>query len=80
MKLIGEQTKLRFAVLPIGDFFTMGIADALRAADLVGVTEDRGRALRHLSADQARTRRGLEGGARRGKELLLPKIGETIEL
>src|SRR3954465_7907738 len=35
MKLIGEQTKLDFAVLPIGDFFTMGIDDAVRAADLV---------------------------------------------
>ncbi len=37
MKLIPDQTKLRFAVLPIGDFFTMGIEDALRAADLLGV-------------------------------------------
>jgi L-ascorbate metabolism protein UlaG (beta-lactamase superfamily) len=24
MKLIGEQTKLRFAALPIGDYYTMG--------------------------------------------------------
>src|SRR6185295_6512585 len=39
MKLIGEQTKLRFAVLPIGDFFTMGVDDALRAADFVRVTK-----------------------------------------
>src|SRR6476619_4048870 len=39
MKLIGEQAKLLFAVLPIGDFFTMGVDDALRAADLVGVTK-----------------------------------------
>ena len=38
MKLIGEKTDLRFAVLPIGDFYTMGIDDALLAADLVGVT------------------------------------------
>src|SRR5450432_2887814 len=36
MKLIAEEFKLRFAVLPIGDHFTMGIADALRAADFVG--------------------------------------------
>jgi len=38
MKLIGEQTKLSFAVLPIGDFFTMGIDDALRAAEFIGAT------------------------------------------
>ena len=35
MKLIGESSKLDFAVLPIGDFFTMGITDAVRAAELV---------------------------------------------
>ncbi len=35
MKLIGESTRLNFAVLPIGDNFTMGIQDAIRAADFV---------------------------------------------
>src|SRR5213076_1092433 len=39
MKLIAEQTNLRFAVLPIGDYFTMGIDDAVRAADFVGATK-----------------------------------------
>jgi hypothetical protein len=38
MKLIGEGTKLNFAIFPIGDFFTMGIGDALRAAEFVGVS------------------------------------------
>ncbi|MEO7724523.1 MAG: metal-dependent hydrolase [Chthoniobacterales bacterium] len=31
MKLIADETELRFPVLPIGDFFTMGIKDAVRA-------------------------------------------------
>jgi len=35
MKLIGESKKLRFAALPIGDNFTMGIEDALKAAEFV---------------------------------------------
>ena len=35
MKLIGESVKLKFAALPIGDNFTMGIDDAIRAADFV---------------------------------------------
>ena len=39
MKLIGETAKLDFAVFPIGDFFTMGIEDALRAAEFVGVSK-----------------------------------------
>jgi L-ascorbate metabolism protein UlaG (beta-lactamase superfamily) len=35
MKLIGDSTKLRFAALPIGDNFTMGVDDAIRAAEFV---------------------------------------------
>ena len=41
MKLIGEGTKLSFAIFPIGDFFTMGIGDALRAAEFVGFVAPR---------------------------------------
>ncbi len=39
MKLIGESTKLRFSALPIGDNFTMGINDAVKAAQYVGCNE-----------------------------------------
>jgi L-ascorbate metabolism protein UlaG (beta-lactamase superfamily) len=39
MKLIGESTRLTFAVLPIGDEFTMGIDDAIKAADFVGCNQ-----------------------------------------
>jgi L-ascorbate metabolism protein UlaG (beta-lactamase superfamily) len=35
MKLIGEATQLRFAALCIGDNFTMGVEDAVKAADFV---------------------------------------------
>lgn len=35
MKLIGELTDLDIAMLPIGDNFTMGIEDAIRAADFL---------------------------------------------
>jgi L-ascorbate metabolism protein UlaG (beta-lactamase superfamily) len=35
MVLIGESTALKFAALPIGDNFTMGIEDAVKAADFV---------------------------------------------
>jgi L-ascorbate metabolism protein UlaG (beta-lactamase superfamily) len=36
MKLIGEEFAIDFAILPIGDNFTMGIKDALKAAKFVG--------------------------------------------
>ncbi len=80
MKLIGEQTKLRFAVLPIGDFFTMGIDDAVRAAAFVGVTRIVGvhyETFPPIRIDRAAARQTAEAG---GKELLLPAIGETIDL
>ena len=39
MRLIGESTRLTFAVLPIGDNFTMGVDDAVKAADFVRCKE-----------------------------------------
>lgn len=39
MKLIGEGPRLRFAALPIGDNFTMGVDDAIKAADFVRCDE-----------------------------------------
>ena len=80
MKLIGERTKLRFAVLPIGDFFTMGIEDAVHAANFVGVTKIVGvhyDTFPPIKLDHAAAIKTAQAGE---KELLLPKIGETIDL
>ena len=80
MKLIGEQTRLRFAVFPIGDFFTMGIDDAVRAAEWVGVTRIVGvhyDTFPPIQIDRAATQETARVG---GKELLLPEIGETIDI
>ena len=35
MKLIGDSTPLKFAALPVGDNFTMGVDDAIKAAEFV---------------------------------------------
>ena len=35
MKLIGERTPLDLALLPIGDFFTMGVDDAVVAVEML---------------------------------------------
>jgi len=80
MKLIGEQTKLKFAVLTIGDFFTMAIDDAVQAANFVGVTRIVGvhyDTFPPIKLDHAAAIRTAQAGE---KELLLPKIGETIDL
>jgi L-ascorbate metabolism protein UlaG (beta-lactamase superfamily) len=39
MKLIGESTALKFAALCIGDNFTMGVDDAIKAAEFVSCKE-----------------------------------------
>lgn len=39
MKLIGESVKLKFAVLCIGDNFTMGAEDAVKAAEFIRCNE-----------------------------------------
>jgi L-ascorbate metabolism protein UlaG (beta-lactamase superfamily) len=39
MKLISESHRLKFAALCVGDNFTMGIEDAIKAANLVGCNE-----------------------------------------
>ena len=39
MKLIGESTRLAFAALCIGDNFTMGVEDAIKAAEFVRCNE-----------------------------------------
>lgn len=80
MKLVGEETKLDFAVLPIGDFYTMGIGDAVRAADFVGASKIVGvhyDTFPPIKLDHEAAMKTARAG---GKELLLPKIGETIDL
>ncbi|HVE17082.1 MAG TPA: MBL fold metallo-hydrolase, partial [Chthoniobacterales bacterium] len=77
MKLIAEEFQLRFAVLPVGDNFTMGAADAAKAAGFAGCDEAVGVhfdtwppiAIDHEAAKAA--------FAKAGKRLHLLKIGET---
>ena len=80
MKLIAEQTRLSFAVLPIGDFFTMGIHDAIRAADLLGVSRIVGvhyDTFPPIKLDREAARRAAQSA---GKDLFLPAIGASIDI
>lgn len=80
MKLLPEEFDLRFAVLPIGDNFTMGAPDAARAAHflkcqtVVGVHYD---TFPWIRIDHALA----EGTfARAGIKLHLPGIGQSLDL
>jgi L-ascorbate metabolism protein UlaG (beta-lactamase superfamily) len=80
LKLIGEQHKLDVALLPIGDNYTMGIDDALTAAKWVGVKKVIGMhfdTFPVIKIDHAEARRKAEAA---GIELILPAIGQTINL
>jgi L-ascorbate metabolism protein UlaG (beta-lactamase superfamily) len=80
MKLLADETQLRFAVFPIGDFFTMGIDDAVRAAEFVGAGKFVGvhyDTFPPIKLDRAAALRAAEAA---GNELLLPGIGETIDV
>lgn len=78
MQLIPRWAKLDFAVLPIGDNFTMGYADAVIAAEftkapkVVGVHYDTFGWIK-IDHDAA-----FKAFADNGIELLLPSIGETV--
>jgi L-ascorbate metabolism protein UlaG (beta-lactamase superfamily) len=80
MQLIPRYAKLDFAVLPIGDNFTMGVDDAVIAADfiqcskIVGIHYD---TFGYIKIDTAEARKKFEAA---GHTLLLPGIGETITL
>lgn len=80
LKLIKERHQLDFALLPIGDHYTMGITDALVAADWVGATEVIGMhydTFPPLVIDHAAAQAEAKAA---GKNLRLLAIGETISL
>ncbi|QOR76233.1 MAG: metal-dependent hydrolase [Thermoflavifilum sp.] len=80
MQLIPRFARIDFAIFPIGDNFTMGYEDALVAAELVqtervvGVHYD---TFGYIKIDKDAARKAFQEA---GRQLLLPAIGETIEL
>src|SRR2546421_6700816 len=80
MKLVGEASRLSFAVFPIGDFFTMGIEDAVRAAEFVGVKKFDGVHYDTFPPIKLDHAAATETAQAAGMELLLPAIGETIDI
>lgn len=80
MQLVGEEFDLRFAVLPIGDNFTMGAKDAVRAArfvktkTVVGCHYD---TFPPIKIDHAAARRTFSDA---GMTLHLVEIGKSADL
>lgn len=77
MKLIGETTRLKFAVLCIGDNFTMGPDDAVRAAEFIRCKEILGVHYDTFPPIQIDHAMAVEKFETAGKNLHLLPIGGT---
>jgi L-ascorbate metabolism protein UlaG (beta-lactamase superfamily) len=78
MQLIADQHKLDFAFLPIGDNFTMGIQDAIRAAKWLGVKKVIAMhfdTFPYIAIDHQET---MTMAIFNEIELIIPKVGETF--
>jgi L-ascorbate metabolism protein UlaG (beta-lactamase superfamily) len=77
MKLIGDATKLKFAALCIGGNFTMGVDDAIRAAEFIKCSEILGvhyDTFPQITINHAAAQEKFKAA---GRTLHLLKIGET---
>lgn len=80
MQLIPHWCSLDFAILPIGGNFTMDTADALEACRFIHCNTAVGIHYNTFPPIQIDTAKAIEYFKKAGKKLLLPAIGETIEL
>lgn len=72
--------KLNFALLPIGDNFTMGVTDAIIASDFIQCNKIIGLHYDTFGYIKINHTNAATAFAVKGKELVLLNIGETIEL
>lgn len=80
MKLIPLQTKLDLAILPIGDNFTMGIDDAIIAADFVECDKILGYHFDTFGYIEINHDEAKRKFFKHDKDLMLLDIGASIEL
>jgi L-ascorbate metabolism protein UlaG (beta-lactamase superfamily) len=80
MKIIPDQYKLDYAILPIGGNYTMDVDDAILATRYIGCDNVIGVHYDTFDAIKIDKEEALAKFKREQKVLLLPGIGETIEL
>ena len=80
MKLIPMRTKLDLAILPIGNNFTMDIEDAIIASDFVECDKILGVHYDTFGSIVINHEEAIHQFFDKGKDLMLLKIGESIEL
>jgi L-ascorbate metabolism protein UlaG (beta-lactamase superfamily) len=79
MKLIGDYRKLDFAFLPIGDNFTMGVDNAIIAADFINCEDIIAMHFDTFEMIQVDHKDATHKFERAGNKLTMMEIGQTIE-
>lgn len=79
MKLIGELEKIDVAILPIGDNFTMGVDDAVVAAEFINCNKIIGVHYDTFGYIEINHKEAIDKFKAKGKELILLEIGEGTE-
>ena len=80
MKLLGERYRLDFAMLPVGDNFTMGIHDAITASQFIECEKIIGMHFDTFGFIEIDHEEALNKFQDAGKKLILPEIGQVFEL
>lgn len=78
LKLIGESTKLNFAALCVGDNFTMGVDDAVRAAEFIRCDQIVGIHYDTFPPIEINRAEAVEKFRAAGKQLHLVPIGQSV--
>ncbi len=80
MQLIPKWAKLDFAVLPIGDNFTMDFTDAAMAAEMIACSKIVGVHYNTFGFIKIDTEKAKNYFTEQNLQLLLPAIGETVTI
>lgn len=80
MKILAELYSLDYAILPIGGNYTMDVDDALISTKYINCSNVIGVHYNTFPAIEIDSKDAVEKFKREGKVLLLPEIGETIQL
>lgn len=80
MQLVPRYASVNFSILPVGDNFTMGVEDAMTAAEFLQCKKVIGVHFDTFGWIKIDHQQSIEQFRSKGLELVLPKIGETIDI
>lgn len=80
MRLISDEFEIKTAFLPIGDNYTMGVDDAVRCAEFIGTHTIIGLHYNTFPPIEIDAADAVAAFLKTGKNLLLPAIGESLDI